>query len=714
MKESITKFDLEAAFKALDEIEVPVAEKGIKANKPALTEIFSRKSKFDVLFEEYYDMGNTEELTDAKEAREAEIAKAKLARIEKIVDLDAESPDDLLTSYVGKYIMQCPQCMTLFYKNQEDIEKSEEDPLTVNINEVCQHCGNDSGYTLIGKVGEAEAEDNMVDDMSNVDLATTEDDLSLEAPEAENAGDMDAEASADIDLDADLEELDLADEDTEQEEEKTEESFVAHNNTALLEQLDETSNIAAFEVDGFEVSCIDTFEDAGEVGHTLVYTHNGKDIVEVEVWEKALPVLVTKDLYAPNLFNSYYEDFNDFAADLAYKMDNYFQEALTEDGLSNGVGESDFRALISSPEYQKPISDQEVRAMLAMESCENKDLAEKQEQLSETLLDDYYDDVLSDRIENMLYYGKFLNARWVKDAPTVTQVSRDTYKITHHKGNASVLVKFDLSNKKDPTLRFTVNYKIQQEPQQKQFEVKSEFDAQTLVLDILSEVYFDSFNQIVESVELDEGVFDKLKGLKDKAVKAFEKVTGKHTTREAKANFILESACIDPSKLEPNKDDLYIPTDTNRRFKSFALMLFKPHYSNGKTITMAPSTSGGKDLVPALKRCEVRNNYEDIEKLARGYSAKEEYGPGFIFLSEDDQCKKLVFVCQYFNGDIDKNSDQLDKLYEHVKKEVIGDKDIKDAGGLQNQGDDVEPTEDNKLDEVDTAEASDKLSEVDA
>ena len=58
----------------------------------------------------------------AQEEREAEVAKAKLARIEKIVDLDADSEEDLLPSYVGKVIIQCPQCMTLFYKNQEDIE----------------------------------------------------------------------------------------------------------------------------------------------------------------------------------------------------------------------------------------------------------------------------------------------------------------------------------------------------------------------------------------------------------------------------------------------------------------------------------------------------------------------------------------------------------------------------------------------------------------
>ena len=91
MKNSVTKFDFEAAFKALDEIEIPKAEKGIKENRAPLTEIFSKKTKTDSLIEDYYNVNDSAELEDAKEARDAEIAKAKLARIEKIVDLEAET-----------------------------------------------------------------------------------------------------------------------------------------------------------------------------------------------------------------------------------------------------------------------------------------------------------------------------------------------------------------------------------------------------------------------------------------------------------------------------------------------------------------------------------------------------------------------------------------------------------------------------------------------
>ena len=173
-KEMVQKFDLEAAFKALDEIETPKA-KGLRANRANLKERFAAKTYGDELIEDYYNINDHEALEEAQEDREAEVAKAKLARIEKIVDLDAETEDDLLPSYVGKVIIQCPQCMTLFYKNPEDIEKSEENPDVVNINEVCQHCGNASGYTIIGKVGEVKPEEE-----SNFEETTEESELNLD------------------------------------------------------------------------------------------------------------------------------------------------------------------------------------------------------------------------------------------------------------------------------------------------------------------------------------------------------------------------------------------------------------------------------------------------------------------------------------------------------------------------------------------------------
>lgn len=189
-KELVTKFDLDAAFKALDDIETPKAEGGIRPNVDDMQEAFkSDKLKTDELVEDYYNVGDQKDLEKAKDDRQEEVAKAKLARIEKIVDLDAETPEDLQPSYVGKVIIQCPQCMTLFYKKPEDIEPSEDDDTVVNVNEVCQHCGNASGYTVVGKVDSVseEEKDKYVAAEESGDKDDNELDLSFDEPKDEGA-----------------------------------------------------------------------------------------------------------------------------------------------------------------------------------------------------------------------------------------------------------------------------------------------------------------------------------------------------------------------------------------------------------------------------------------------------------------------------------------------------------------------------------------------
>jgi hypothetical protein len=266
-KESVQKFDLEAAFKALNEVEIPVV-KGIRPNREDLQEKFTRKLVTDTLVEDYYDVGDSEELGAAQEEREAEIAKAKLARIEKIVDLEAETEEDLLPSYVGKFIMQCPQCMTLFYKNEEDIEKSEENPDVVNINEPCQHCGNSSGYSLIGKVdtvGEDEAAQYDVEDFeeNELDLDFDEEEASAEEPaEAEEEVATEGDTEEDTDLD-----LDLAPVEDEEEEKEVQESLNEATITisrAEMAKLDKEVEEATKEVAKYNIKTKDAKNSAGE------------------------------------------------------------------------------------------------------------------------------------------------------------------------------------------------------------------------------------------------------------------------------------------------------------------------------------------------------------------------------------------------------------------------------------------------------------------
>lgn len=231
-KENITKFNLENAFKALDEIEIP-AVKGIKANKP-IRESISNHIKTDCLLEDYYDINDPNDLEDAQSTREDEIAKAKLARIEKIVDLDAESADDLLTSYEGKVVIQCPQCMNMFYKNKEDIVESD-DPTTVNVGETCQHCGNESGYTLIGKIAPV-TDDEMTNFEGGEEAAEDEGALDLDFEEPTEEGEEDIDLSVSEEGEEGEEDIDLeATEETE--EEKKEESFTSGEGQVLTENV---------------------------------------------------------------------------------------------------------------------------------------------------------------------------------------------------------------------------------------------------------------------------------------------------------------------------------------------------------------------------------------------------------------------------------------------------------------------------------------------
>jgi hypothetical protein len=262
-KESVQKFDLEAAFKALNEVEIPTV-KGIRPNRENLQEKFTRKLTTELLVEDYFDVNDTSELEQANEEREGEIAKAKLARIEKIVDLNAETEEDLLPSYVGKLIMQCPQCMTLFYKNEEDVEKSEENPDVVNINEPCQHCGNSSGYSLIGKVdtvGEDEAAQYDVEDFD-------ENELNLDFDEEESVEEEEVEEpTEDVATEEEEAELDLEPIEDEDSEEEVKESLTEATITisrAEMAKLDQEVEDARKEVAKYNIPMKAQMNSAGE------------------------------------------------------------------------------------------------------------------------------------------------------------------------------------------------------------------------------------------------------------------------------------------------------------------------------------------------------------------------------------------------------------------------------------------------------------------
>lgn len=267
MERTITQFDLEAAFKALDEIKIPEASAGkTTRNEVDLKETFKRPTlgaKTDALVEEFYDV--PDELPEAKAEREDEIAKAKLARIEKIVDLDAETPEDILPSYEGKIIVQCPQCMTLFYKDTADIKKSEGDESVCNVGEKCQHCGNEDGYTIIGKVAAAEipAEELPEEEKPAEEPAEEKTEESVE--EVKDEGKAEEE---DADLNLDLEEVPEEESEEEPEEGKKEESLQTEGQPLTEDKISAAEikdKLASFIKDNLHEDCDEDCHENDEI-----------------------------------------------------------------------------------------------------------------------------------------------------------------------------------------------------------------------------------------------------------------------------------------------------------------------------------------------------------------------------------------------------------------------------------------------------------------
>ena len=439
MKEPVTQFNLEAAFKALDELDIPETKAGkFKANRVNLKERLHAKSQTDALLEDYYDINDTNDLEQASSEREAEVAKAKLARIEKIVDLDAETEDDILPSYEGKVIVQCPQCMTLFYKNPEDVEASEEDDSVVNVGEVCQHCGNESGYSVIGKVAAVEPE---VEEPVEAEPLEGENENEVEAGENESATDTDdlipAEASAEEEPkeedNLDLAELPAEDEEEaeasekeekeEPEEEKKEESLNGSSNTILTEEAKEAENSTEAENNAENIEEVEDIEESElissiDILKTKLDIHGDGDKI----------IIAEKDQLdneeAPKIeFTVSEEEFDTLAKDF-HEDDETEEEAEAiekaedsstdevdevteiddEEEVTESISEStnqhltedsslaDFKELMTSDEFKTPISDTEVKSYFkdtneSLEEAGMIDVLGKVEEVDDTKLE---------------------------------------------------------------------------------------------------------------------------------------------------------------------------------------------------------------------------------------------------------------------------------------------------------------------------------------
>jgi hypothetical protein len=291
--------------------------------------------------------------------------------------------------------------LLLFYKNQEDVVASEDDPATVNVNEVCQHCGNESGYTLIGKVGEAETEEPTAEEPP-VDGGELDLDAGEETPAEEPA-----EETSEEDLNFDeLEGLDLDSLDLDTEEEKKEESFAAHAGETLVEDLGDDKDLdAKLEAHNEYIEYLRTAITQEE--EALEKTENAqvKDAIQRRIdafkadLEAALPEAVKNDeavAEEPTEEPVEAEEPVEEQPAETEEVNESLTESLHEDA-DTAVSDAEFDQLMNSSEFKKPISDTAVRAMLAMEDEENSKKEESLDSVFESV-----DELQEDALEYMM------------------------------------------------------------------------------------------------------------------------------------------------------------------------------------------------------------------------------------------------------------------------------------------------------------------------
>lgn len=124
---------------------------------------------------------------------------------EEIIDVDAETVDELQDSYLGKVVLQCSCCNTKIYKDPIDVIIDDELELA-NVEEECPVCSKALGWKVIGKIepfDENQFEDNEEVEITDAEIEealheTLKEDLDIHVEE-NSEGNLEVEVEAEND-----------------------------------------------------------------------------------------------------------------------------------------------------------------------------------------------------------------------------------------------------------------------------------------------------------------------------------------------------------------------------------------------------------------------------------------------------------------------------------------------------------------------------------
>lgn len=141
-------------------------------NKQSLSEAFKA---MELLNEETFDLDDTNVYDDLQDFiiddNDNEIS---------IIDMNAETQEDLLDDYVGQVILDCCVCHSKIYKDKDEIVIDDETQCA-NIDEECPYCASMDGFKIIGEVApysetevEVEVEEKDEDEIDDDDVEEIE------------------------------------------------------------------------------------------------------------------------------------------------------------------------------------------------------------------------------------------------------------------------------------------------------------------------------------------------------------------------------------------------------------------------------------------------------------------------------------------------------------------------------------------------------------
>lgn len=119
---------------------------------------------YNKIHESTYDVSNIEDMQDLSDLMSSDSIDDTI----DIIDPEAECEDDISTSYIGKIILDCNVCHTKCYSDIEDII-IDDSTNCVNTEQECPYCHCMDGFTIVGKVAEYHASEDVNTEEKTID-----------------------------------------------------------------------------------------------------------------------------------------------------------------------------------------------------------------------------------------------------------------------------------------------------------------------------------------------------------------------------------------------------------------------------------------------------------------------------------------------------------------------------------------------------------------